>query len=108
MSATSTNRTNLSFPFLFLFIIFIKSQIPEEEKNLGPNDRLIHVYHFTKETAQNQMVFNMNELINIVDLFWLFKIYGGKLLSIYHSLDVLGIYILFFLFYFLTANTKFW
>ena len=31
-------------------------QIPEEEKNLGPNDRLIHVYHFTKETAQNQMV----------------------------------------------------
>ncbi|OAY52179.1 ubiquitin C-terminal hydrolase 13 isoform X3 [Manihot esculenta] len=30
-------------------------EIPEEEKNLGPNDRLIHVYHFTKETAQNQM-----------------------------------------------------
>ncbi|PON44923.1 Ubiquitinyl hydrolase [Parasponia andersonii] len=30
-------------------------EIPEEEKNLGPHDRLIHVYHFTKETAQNQM-----------------------------------------------------
>ncbi|KAG7010221.1 Ubiquitin carboxyl-terminal hydrolase 12, partial [Cucurbita argyrosperma subsp. argyrosperma] len=30
-------------------------EIPEEEKNLGPNDRLIHVYHFTKDTAQNQM-----------------------------------------------------
>ncbi|KAK5835875.1 ubiquitin C-terminal hydrolase 12 isoform X1 [Gossypium arboreum] len=30
-------------------------EIPEEEKNLGPNDRLIHVYHFKKETAQNQM-----------------------------------------------------
>ncbi|GLU19083.1 hypothetical protein SLE2022_353500 [Rubroshorea leprosula] len=30
-------------------------EIPEEEKNLGPNDRPIHVYHFTKETAQNQL-----------------------------------------------------
>ncbi|KAL7617605.1 ubiquitin C-terminal hydrolase 12 [Lactuca sativa] len=30
-------------------------EIPEEEKDLGPTDRLIHVYHFTKETAQNQM-----------------------------------------------------
>ncbi|KAL0426633.1 UNVERIFIED_CONTAM: Ubiquitin carboxyl-terminal hydrolase 12 [Sesamum latifolium] len=30
-------------------------EIPEEEKNLGPNDRLIHVYHFTKETSQNQV-----------------------------------------------------
>ncbi|KAL1815103.1 ubiquitin C-terminal hydrolase 12 isoform X1 [Daucus carota subsp. sativus] len=30
-------------------------EIPEEEKNLGPHDRLIHVYHFSKETAQNQM-----------------------------------------------------
>ncbi|XP_012835827.1 PREDICTED: ubiquitin carboxyl-terminal hydrolase 12-like [Erythranthe guttata] len=29
-------------------------EIPEEEKNLGPNDRLIHVYHFTKDSAQNQ------------------------------------------------------
>ncbi|BAT89109.1 hypothetical protein VIGAN_05280200 [Vigna angularis var. angularis] len=30
-------------------------EIPEEEKNLGSHDRLIHVYHFTKDTAQNQM-----------------------------------------------------
>ncbi|KAA8518418.1 hypothetical protein F0562_015892 [Nyssa sinensis] len=30
-------------------------EIPEEEKNLGPLDRLIHVYHFTKETSQNQL-----------------------------------------------------
>lgn len=30
-------------------------EIPEDEKNLEPNDRLIHVYHFTKDTAQNQM-----------------------------------------------------
>ncbi|KAL1540994.1 ubiquitin carboxyl-terminal hydrolase 13 [Salvia divinorum] len=28
--------------------------IPEEEKNLGQHDRIIHVYHFIKETAQNQ------------------------------------------------------
>ncbi|KAG6638241.1 ubiquitin C-terminal hydrolase 12 isoform X2 [Carya illinoinensis] len=30
-------------------------EIPEEEKDLGSHDRLIHVYHFTKEPAQNQM-----------------------------------------------------
>ncbi|KAJ0047040.1 hypothetical protein Pint_05754 [Pistacia integerrima] len=30
-------------------------EIPEEEKNFGPHDRLIHVYHFTKDTAQNQV-----------------------------------------------------
>ncbi|KAF8006885.1 hypothetical protein BT93_K1012 [Corymbia citriodora subsp. variegata] len=30
-------------------------EIPEEEKDLGPHDHLIHVYHFTKETAQNQL-----------------------------------------------------
>ncbi|KAL5720643.1 ubiquitinyl hydrolase 1 [Ranunculus cassubicifolius] len=36
-------------------------EIPEEEKNLGPHDRLIHVYHFTKDTAQNQMVQNFGE-----------------------------------------------
>ncbi|KAL0008201.1 hypothetical protein SO802_009703 [Lithocarpus litseifolius] len=29
-------------------------EVPEEEKNLGPHDRLIHVYHFMKDTAQNQ------------------------------------------------------
>ncbi|THF96231.1 hypothetical protein TEA_010166 [Camellia sinensis var. sinensis] len=31
-------------------------RIPEEEKNLGPHDRLIHVYHFMKDTAQNQVI----------------------------------------------------
>ncbi|XP_042511237.1 ubiquitin C-terminal hydrolase 12 isoform X2 [Macadamia integrifolia] len=36
-------------------------EIPEEEKNLGPHDRLIHVYHFTKDTSQNQMVQNFGE-----------------------------------------------
>ncbi|XP_024631332.1 ubiquitin carboxyl-terminal hydrolase 12 isoform X5 [Medicago truncatula] len=30
-------------------------EIPEEEKSLGPHDRMIHVYHFLKDTAQNQM-----------------------------------------------------
>ncbi|KAI8006041.1 Ubiquitin carboxyl-terminal hydrolase 12 [Camellia lanceoleosa] len=30
-------------------------EIPEEEKNLGPHDRFIHVYHFMKDTAQNQV-----------------------------------------------------
>ncbi|XP_031380388.1 ubiquitin carboxyl-terminal hydrolase 13-like isoform X2 [Punica granatum] len=30
-------------------------EIPEEEKNLGPHDRLIHVYHFMKDPAQNQV-----------------------------------------------------
>ncbi|XP_026656694.2 ubiquitin carboxyl-terminal hydrolase 12-like isoform X3 [Phoenix dactylifera] len=33
-------------------------EVPEEEKNLGPHDRLIHVYHFMKDTSQNQMVKN--------------------------------------------------
>ncbi|KAK6929003.1 Ubiquitin carboxyl-terminal hydrolase 7, ICP0-binding domain, partial [Dillenia turbinata] len=36
-------------------------EIPEEEKNLGPRDRLIHVYHFMKDTAQNQAVQNFGE-----------------------------------------------
>ncbi|CAN6439960.1 unnamed protein product [Victoria cruziana] len=36
-------------------------EIPEEEKNLGPHDRLIHVYHFTKDASQNQMVQNFGE-----------------------------------------------
>uniref|UniRef100_A0A0E0MMI0 ubiquitinyl hydrolase 1 n=1 Tax=Oryza punctata TaxID=4537 RepID=A0A0E0MMI0_ORYPU len=30
-------------------------EIPEEEKNLGPHDRLIHVYHFMKDPNQNQI-----------------------------------------------------
>ncbi|KAL8214408.1 hypothetical protein R6Q57_003857 [Mikania cordata] len=29
-------------------------EIPEEEKNLGPEDRLIHVYHFNKDINQMQ------------------------------------------------------
>ncbi|XP_044462737.1 ubiquitin C-terminal hydrolase 12-like isoform X3 [Mangifera indica] len=36
-------------------------EIPEEEKNFGPLDRLIHVYHFMKDTAQNQVVQNFGE-----------------------------------------------
>ncbi|CAN6465077.1 unnamed protein product [Victoria cruziana] len=36
-------------------------EVPEEEKNLGPHDRLIHVYHFTKDASQNQMVQNFGE-----------------------------------------------
>ncbi|CAN8269436.1 unnamed protein product [Cochlearia groenlandica] len=28
-------------------------EIPEEERNIGPSDRLIHVYHFTKEQLQH-------------------------------------------------------
>ncbi|KAH6802412.1 ubiquitin-specific protease 12 [Perilla frutescens var. frutescens] len=36
-------------------------EIPEEEKNLGPHDRLIHVYHFMKDTAQNQQVHNFGD-----------------------------------------------
>ncbi|KAK4836630.1 hypothetical protein QYF36_025568 [Acer negundo] len=30
-------------------------EIPEDQKNLGPHDRLIHVYHFMRDTAQNQV-----------------------------------------------------
>ncbi|XP_047177146.1 ubiquitin C-terminal hydrolase 13-like isoform X2 [Vigna umbellata] len=33
-------------------------EIPEEEKNLGPQHRLIHVYHFLNDTNQNQQVQN--------------------------------------------------
>ena len=46
----------------FLFVSYLPMatfafsiQVPEDEKNLGPFDRLIHVYHFTKDT-QNQTV----------------------------------------------------
>ncbi|KAB1226939.1 Ubiquitin carboxyl-terminal hydrolase 13 [Morella rubra] len=45
-------EVDLSSP---LFILLMVLMIPEEEKNIGPHDRLIHVYHFTKDTAQNQM-----------------------------------------------------
>jgi len=36
-------------------------QIPDEEKELGVQDRLIHVYHFLRDPAQNQMVQNFGE-----------------------------------------------
>nr|CAD1819665.1 unnamed protein product [Ananas comosus var. bracteatus] len=35
-------------------------EIPEEEKNIGQHDRLIHVYHFIKD-PQNQMVQNFGD-----------------------------------------------
>ncbi|AQK39697.1 Ubiquitin carboxyl-terminal hydrolase 13 [Zea mays] len=36
-------------------------EIPEEEKNLGPHDRLIHVYHFMKDPNQNQQIQNFGD-----------------------------------------------
>lgn len=45
-----------SWAVLFKINNFFGIQIPEEEKNFGPHNRLIHVYHFTTETAQNQLV----------------------------------------------------
>eukprot|EP00250_Pteridium_aquilinum_P011968 c20422_g1_i1 orf=525-3878(-) len=36
-------------------------EIPDEEKDLGPQDRLIHVYHFMRDPNQNQMVQNFGE-----------------------------------------------
>ncbi|KAJ0974146.1 hypothetical protein J5N97_016111 [Dioscorea zingiberensis] len=36
-------------------------EIPEEEKNIGPHNRLIHVYHFMKDANQNQMIQNFGE-----------------------------------------------
>ncbi|OVA00858.1 Ubiquitin carboxyl-terminal hydrolases family 2 [Macleaya cordata] len=33
----------------------LRAEEAKEEKNLGPHDRLIHVYHFTKDASQNQM-----------------------------------------------------
>ncbi|XP_029125531.1 ubiquitin carboxyl-terminal hydrolase 13 isoform X2 [Cajanus cajan] len=50
-------------------------EIPEEEKNLGPHDRLIHVYHFNKDTAQNQM-----QIQNFGEPFFL-VIHEGETLS---------------------------
>ena len=43
-----------------LFLSILK-QIPEEEKNLGPHDRLIHVYHFMKDPNQNQQIQNFGD-----------------------------------------------
>ncbi|PIN20240.1 Ubiquitin carboxyl-terminal hydrolase [Handroanthus impetiginosus] len=50
-------------------------EVPEEEKNLGPHDRLIHVYHFMKDTAQNQ-----NQVQNFGDPFFL-VIHEGETLA---------------------------
>ncbi|XP_074282078.1 ubiquitin C-terminal hydrolase 12 isoform X1 [Silene latifolia] len=50
-------------------------EIPEEEKNLEPHDRLIHVYHFTKDAAQNQM-----QVQNFGDPFFL-VIHEGETLA---------------------------
>ncbi|XP_010237253.1 ubiquitin carboxyl-terminal hydrolase 12 isoform X4 [Brachypodium distachyon] len=36
-------------------------EIPEEEKNLAPHDRLIHVYHFMKDPNQNQQIQNFGD-----------------------------------------------
>lgn len=36
-------------------------EIPEEERSLGPLDRLIHVYHYTREASNPQMVHNFGE-----------------------------------------------
>ncbi|XP_066396753.1 ubiquitin C-terminal hydrolase 12-like isoform X2 [Miscanthus floridulus] len=36
-------------------------EVPEDEKNLGPFDRLIHVYHFTKDTQNQTQVQNFGE-----------------------------------------------
>lgn len=57
-------------------------QIPEEEKNIGPQDRLIHVYHFTKDTAQNQMVNSFNAFI-------LFYIFLNILTSLIFHTDII-------------------
>ncbi|RDX93742.1 Ubiquitin carboxyl-terminal hydrolase 13, partial [Mucuna pruriens] len=49
-------------------------EILEEEKNLGPLDRLIHVYHFMKDAAQNHM-----QIQNFGDPF-LFVVHEGETL----------------------------
>eukprot|EP00850_Spirogloea_muscicola_P017054 SM000143S00719 [mRNA] locus=s143:49387:56676:- [translate_table: standard] len=36
-------------------------EVPDEEKDIGPNDRLIHVYHFTRDATQVHMVHNFGE-----------------------------------------------
>ncbi|KAI3893574.1 hypothetical protein MKW92_052244, partial [Papaver armeniacum] len=38
-----------------IYKIFSPEEIPEEEKNLGPQERLIHVYHYTIDASQSQM-----------------------------------------------------
>ncbi|XP_071709501.1 ubiquitin C-terminal hydrolase 13-like isoform X2 [Rutidosis leptorrhynchoides] len=53
-------------------------EVPEEEKYVGSEDRLIHVYHFTKEAAQNQMVHN--QVKNFGEPFFL-KIHENETLA---------------------------
>jgi hypothetical protein len=48
------NLWNVKINIVILWETYL--QIPEEEKDLGPQDRVIHVYHFTWDTAENQMV----------------------------------------------------
>eukprot|EP00250_Pteridium_aquilinum_P017737 c23759_g1_i1 orf=877-4185(-) len=36
-------------------------EIPEEEMQMGPHSRAIHVYHFTRDAAQNHMLQNFGE-----------------------------------------------
>ncbi|KAI3847193.1 hypothetical protein MKX03_033300 [Papaver bracteatum] len=50
-------------------------EIPEEEKNLGPRDRVIRVYHFTIGASQNQM-----QVQNFGDPFFL-VIHDGETLD---------------------------
>ncbi|KAL2549122.1 Ubiquitin carboxyl-terminal hydrolase 12 [Forsythia ovata] len=50
-------------------------EIPEEEKSLGPLDRLVHVYHFMKDPAQNQA-----QVQNFGDPFF-FVIHEGETLA---------------------------
>ncbi|KAL9318045.1 hypothetical protein ACSQ67_014562 [Phaseolus vulgaris] len=50
-------------------------EIPEEDRNLGPLDRLIHVYHFFEDTAHKYL-----QIHNFGDPF-LFVIHGGETLA---------------------------
>ncbi|CAA6658468.1 unnamed protein product [Spirodela intermedia] len=51
-------------------------EVLEEEKNLGPLDRLIHVYHFTRDTTQNQT----QQIQNFGDPFFL-VVHDGETLA---------------------------
>lgn len=43
-------------------------QVPEEEKDLGSQDRLIHVYHFTRDASQNHMVVKISYHADLTSL----------------------------------------
>jgi hypothetical protein len=47
------NVTQEMFPKTNVFSLYV--QIFEEEKELGPQDHLIHVYHFIHNASQNQI-----------------------------------------------------